>query len=126
MTVFAKSKEDVTPVDWGNGTSYRLVVEADNMGFALAHTVVIAGTQSQLAYRRNLEACYCISGSGSVEDTDGNVIKLRPGVLYALNNHDPHILRASEFENLELISVFNPPIRGDERHELSDDGFSSY
>ena len=126
MSLFAKSKDDVTPINWGNGTSHRLLVEADNMGFALAHTVVSAGTQSQLEYRSNLEACYCIAGSGSVEDTEGNVIKLRPGVLYALNNHDPHILSASDFEDMELISVFNPPIRGDERHELSEDGFSSY
>lgn len=124
--MFVKSKDEIAPVDWGNGTSHRLLVEADNMGFALAHTVVHAGTESKLEYRRNLEACYCISGSGVVEDTDGNVVKLKPGVLYALNNHDRHYLRAAPDEDLELISVFNPPIRGDEQHRLSDDGFSSY
>ncbi|MFK3672341.1 ectoine synthase [Leifsonia aquatica] len=124
--MFAKSKDDVAPVHWGNGTSHRLLVESDNMGFALAHTVVHAGTESKLEYRRTLEACYCIGGSGSVEDTNGNLIELRPGVLYALNDNDPHYLRASADEDLELISVFNPPIRGDEKHTLSDAGFSSY
>ncbi len=124
--MFAKSKDEIAPVDWGNGTSHRLLVEADNMGFALAHTVVRAGTESKLEYRRNLEACYCIGGSGIVEDTDGNVVNLKPGVLYALNNNDRHFLRAAPDEDLELISVFNPPIRGDEQHRLSADGFSSY
>jgi L-ectoine synthase len=124
--MFAKWKDEIAPVDWGNGTSHRLLVEADNMGFALAHTVVRAGTESKLEYRRNLEACYCIGGSGIVEDTDGNVVNLKPGVLYALNNNDRHFLRADPDEDLELISVFNPPIRGDEQHRLSSDGFSSY
>lgn len=124
--MFARSRDEIAPVEWGNGLSYRLLVAADNMGFALAHTLVRAGTESRLEYRRNLEACYCIKGSGTVEDTEGNVVKLRPGVLYALNKHDPHYLRASDDEDLELISVFNPPIRGDEKHVLTDTGFSSY
>ncbi len=124
--MFAKAKDEIAPVEWGNGTSHRLLVESDNMGFALAHTVVHAGTESKLEYRRNLEACYCIKGSGSVEDTDGNIASLKPGILYALNNHDRHYLRASADEDLELVSVFNPPIRGDEHHRLSEDGFSSY
>jgi L-ectoine synthase len=124
--MFIRSMEDVIPVQWGNGTSHRLLVAADEMGFALARTLVRAGSESKLEYRRHLEACYCVSGSGTVEDTAGNVMKLKPGVLYALNNHDPHYLRASDDEDLELISVFCPAIRGDEKHVLSDSGFSSY
>ncbi|BBZ06956.1 L-ectoine synthase [Mycolicibacterium doricum] len=124
--MFARSKDDVTPVEWGSGTSHRLLVDSDNMGFALAHTLVRAGTESKLEYRRHLEACYCIKGSGSVADLEGNIIKLRPGVLYALDQHDRHYLRACEHEDMELISVFTPPIRGDEQHILSDASFSSY
>jgi L-ectoine synthase len=81
--MFTRSKAEVDPVEWGNGTSHRLLVEADNMGFAIAHTVVRAGTESKLEYRQNLEACYCISGSGNVEDTNGNRFDIAPGVLYA-------------------------------------------
>jgi L-ectoine synthase len=124
--MFTRSKAEVDPVEWGNGTSHRLLVEADNMGFAIAHTVVRAGTESKLEYRRNLEACYCISGSGNVEDTNGNRFDIAPGVLYALDGNQPHYLRASENEDLELVSIFNPPIRGDEKHTLSANGFSSY
>lgn len=124
--VFTRSKSEVHPVEWGNGTSHRLLVEADNMGFALAHTLVRAGTESRLEYRKNLEACYCIRGSGNVEDTHGNRFDIVPGVVYALAGNEPHYLRASETEDLELVSIFNPPIRGDERHTLLPGGFSSY
>lgn len=124
--MFTRSKTDVHPVEWGNGTSHRLLVEADNMGFAMAHTLVRAGTESKLEYRQNLEACYCIRGSGSVEDTSGNWYDIVPGVVYALDGNEAHYLRASEHEDLELVSIFNPPIRGDEKHTLNASGFSSY
>jgi len=122
-----REKDKTVPVNWGNGLSYRLLVAADQMGFTICHTVVEAGTKSRLEYRRHLEACYCIGGSGRVESADGSVsIELTPGVLYALNEHDAHFLIASATEDLEMISVFNPPLRGDERHSLAPDGFSQY
>jgi L-ectoine synthase len=122
-----REKQEVDTVEWGNGRSHRLLVEADGLGFALAHTVVRAGTESKLQYRNHLEACYCISGEGEVVSADGSVTqKLLPGVVYALDQHDAHILRASAHSDMELVSVFNPPIRGDERHSLSADGYSHY
>lgn len=124
--MFTKSIQEISPLDWGNGTSHRLIVKSDGMGFALAHTVVRAGTESKLQYRNNLEACYCISGSGSVEDTSGNVHTITPGVVYALDNHDKHYLRADPEQDMALVSIFNPPISGTESHQLSGDGFSSY
>ncbi|WP_367136339.1 ectoine synthase [Saccharothrix sp. HUAS TT1] len=121
-----RSKEEVGFVHWGNGRSHRLLVEADGMGFALAHTVVAAGTQSKLQYRRHLEACYCVSGKGEVSTADGETHILEPGVMYALDQHDPHTLIAAPDEDLHLISVFNPPIRGDEKHRLDPNGYSQY
>ena len=122
-----RSKNEVTAVDWGNGRSHRLLVDADGMGFALAHTVVAAGSQSKLQYRRHLEACYCISGKGRVISADGTTTHtIEPGVLYALDAHDAHTLAAAAGEDMHLISVFNPPIRGDERHTLDSSGFSQY
>ena len=85
-----------------------------------------AGTESKLEYRNHLEACYCIAGSGEVEDTDGNVYPITPGTIYVLDKHDPHYLRGGKDEDLVLVSVFNPAITGDEVHELTGDGFSSY
>ncbi|MFC8527686.1 ectoine synthase [Nocardia sp. NPDC057227] len=122
-----RTRDEIAPVDWGNGESHRLLVEADGMGFAVAHTIVRAGTMSRLQYRRHLEACYCISGSGEVRGAeDGTVYKLVPGVLYALNENDPHTLSADHAGDLHLISIFNPPIAGHERHTLDRSGYSQY
>ena len=124
--MFTRKRSDVEGVEWGNGTSHRVLTEKDNMGCAVAHTVVRAGTESRLQYRNHLEACYCISGTGNVEDTDGNLYPLEPGTIYVLDKHDKHYLRADEGGDMELVSIFNPAITGDEEHKLSEDGFSSY
>ncbi|MEW2625158.1 ectoine synthase [Streptomyces sp. NPDC048106] len=125
--MFIRDKKAIEPVEWGNGLSYRMVVDDDRMGFTVCHTVVEAGTKSKLEYSRHLEACYCISGSGRVETADGSVGQdIQPGMLYALDQHDAHYLIADPGGDMELISVFNPPLRGDERHNLGADGFSHY
>ncbi|MFF3906405.1 ectoine synthase [Streptomyces sp. NPDC001848] len=122
-----KKKDEVKTVDWGNGLSYRFLLADDRMGFTFCHTVVRAGTKSRLEYRRHLEACYCIAGQGWVSTADGATThELRPGVLYALDDHDPHFLIAAPDADMELISVFNPPLQGDERHTLDDTAFSQY
>lgn len=113
-------------VDWGNGTSHRLLTQADGMGFTVCHTVVRKGTQSQLQYRNHLEACYCIGGEGEVEDMDGNVYPIRVGDIYVLDKHDRHFLRGSKDSDLILVSVFNPPLTGTERHDLNNPDGSAY
>lgn len=113
-------------VDWGNGKSVRMLVADDDMGFAVCHTTVHAGTESLLAYRNHLESCYCISGSGEIEDMAGKVHRIEPGTIYVLPNHEQHYLRADADADMMLISVFNPPLRGDEKHDLDGDGGSSY
>ena len=112
-------------VDWGNGKSYRLLIEQDGMGFTVCHTVVRAGTESLLQYRRHLEACYCIAGDGEVEDMAGNVFPVRPGDIYVLDQHDRHYLRGGK-EDLVLVSVFNPPLKGTEKHDLDNPAGSAY
>jgi len=74
----------------------------------------------------HLEACYCISGKGEVTTSDGDTYIIEPGVLYGLNNNDAHILAATPEADMHLISIWNPPIRGDEKHILSPDGYSEY
>ncbi|RWD05696.1 MAG: ectoine synthase [Mesorhizobium sp.] len=112
-------------VDWGNGTSHRLLTQRDGMGFTVCHTVV-AGSESRLQYRRHLEACYCISGSGEVEDMSGAIHRIEPGTIYVLDAHDDHYLRADGAGDMVLVSVFNPPLNGTERHSLSGEGGSAY
>lgn len=125
--MIVRNRDQVKVVEWGNGTSHRFLTESDGMGFTLCHTVVRAGTKSLLQYQRHLEACYCIAGEGSVVIGDGaTTYELQPGVMYALDAHDPHFLVAAPERDLELISVFNPPLQGDERHRLDGNEFSQY
>lgn len=113
-------------VDWGNGTSHRLLTQRDGMGFTVCHTVVRAGSESRLQYRRHLEACYCISGSGEVEDMEGTIHRIEPGTIYVLDAHDDHFLRADATGDMVLVSVFNPPPNGTEKHSLNGAGGSAY
>lgn len=128
--MFVRSLKDVEQterfVDWGNGTSHRLLTQTDGMGFTVCHTVVRAGTQSLLQYRNHLEACYCIAGEGEIEDMDGGIHPIRQGDIYVLDKHDRHYLRGGTDTDLVLVSVFNPPLRGDERHNLNDPDGSEY
>ena len=128
--MFIRSTRDVEAtekfVDWGNGTSHRLLTESDSMGFGVCHTVVRAGTESLLHYRRHLEACYCIKGEGEVEDMSGIKHRIAPGTIYVLDEHDKHYLRADQNEDMILVSVFNPPLQGTERHDLSNGDGSAY
>lgn len=125
--MFIKNRNDVPAVDWGNGTSFRLVNKGEQLGFGVAHTVVKAGTSSKLKYESHLEACYCISGTGKVVSADGEIeLVIEPGVLYGLDENDAHVLCADEDSDMHLVSVFSPALEGHERHELSEHEFSSY
>lgn len=124
--VIIRNITEVRTVNWGNGLSRRFLLETDRMGFSITDTTVQAGTTSRLEYRRHLEACYCIEGEGEVVDAEGNSYPLTPGVLYALDKHDPHFLVASPHTDLRLICVFVPALKSDERHNLSAAGFSQY
>ncbi|MCQ8836407.1 ectoine synthase [Streptomyces malaysiensis] len=128
--MYVRKLEDIKGTDrdinWGNGKSYRLLIESDGIGYSICHTVVKARTVSLLQYQNHLEACYCIAGEGEVEDMSGNVFPIRPGDLYVLDQHDRHYLRGGRNADLVLLSVFNPPLKGMERHDLTESGASTY
>jgi L-ectoine synthase len=121
-----RKHSEVTPVEWGNGLSRRFLVERDGMGYSLTDTIVWAGTTSLLAYRKHLEACYCVSGRGAVIDSDGRRHDLEPGTMYALDQNDSHHLIASPGEDMRLICVFSPALQGGERHQLDEAEYSYY
>ena len=105
-------REVVTP----NWTSRRLLLKRDGMGFSLHETVIEPGTQTHIWYRNHLEAVLCIEGEGEVELLpEGRVYRIVPGVLYALDRHDRHYLRAHT--RMRLVCVFNPPLTGREVHD---------
>ncbi len=98
-----------------NWISRRFLLKSDGMGFGMHDTIIKAGTETYIWYKHHLEAVYCVSGRGEIEDlTDGQIHAISDGTLYALNNHEKHLLRA--FEDMRLICVFNPPLTGTEIH----------
>jgi L-ectoine synthase len=110
-------------VDWGNGRSRRLVVAGDQCGFTVTDTIVQAGTETHIRFDRHVEACYCIEGVGYVQ-VGAAKYPLSPGVLYSPMQGEEHWLVATE--QMRLVCVFNPPLRGDETHNLDSDGPSGY
>ncbi len=124
--MIVRTIENVPTVEWGNGLSRRFLVADDGVGYTVTDTLVRAGTKSRLEYRNHLEACYCIEGSGEVVELDGTSHPLVPGTLYALDEHDPHFLVASPHEDLRLVCVFTPALRGDEVHSLDEHNSSAY
>ncbi|AZD67474.1 ectoine synthase [Pseudomonas chlororaphis] len=102
--MFVRSIRDVEKTDffveWGSGTSHRLLTEQDGASFTICHTVVRAGMESLLHYRNHLEACYCIGGEGEIEDMEGAIHVIRPGDMYVLDKHDRHYLRGASSRTL--------------------------
>jgi L-ectoine synthase len=103
-------------VDDGNWVSRRLLLRKDGMGFSMHETILRAGTETYMWYKHHLEAVYCIDGEGELEDlASGTIHRLAPGTLYALNEHDKHIVRAKT--DLRTVCVFYPPVTGQEVHD---------
>lgn len=108
------SEREVEGPGW---TSRRLLLKKDGMGFSFHETIIPAGTELRLWYKNHLEAVYCVGGNGSIEDLGtGEVHEIRDGTLYALDQHDRHILRGGT-EAMRMICAFNPPVTGRETHD---------
>ena len=101
----------------GNWQSRRFITQSDRMGFSLHDTIIKAGTETKIWYKNHLEAVYCISGDGSIDNlTNGDSHEIKPGVMYALNQNEKHILKGGS-EDMRLVCVFYPALRGDEKHD---------
>ena len=111
----AGTDRDVAGEGW---RSRRLLVRRDGLGFSLHDTTVAAGADLELEYRHHLEACYCLEGEAELTDlATGAAHAIRPGIVYALDQHDHHRLRVSR--DLRLVCVFNPALSGDETHDAT-------
>ncbi|MDG6777472.1 ectoine synthase [Thiomicrorhabdus sp. zzn3] len=109
------TEADVDSKQWN---SRRLLLAKDGMGFSLHDTLIKEGEDLHLWYKNHLEAVYCIEGEGEiVEKKDGTVHPIREGTVYALNEHDQHILRANKGVAMRMVCVFNPPVTGREVHD---------
>ena len=96
--------------------SVRYLTAADRMGFSYNDNQIAAGAEMTLWYKHHWEANFILSGRGEVTDlTSGQSWPLEPGVLYVVGPNDRHRLELTE--ETHLVSVFCPPLRGDERHD---------
>jgi quercetin dioxygenase-like cupin family protein len=97
-------------------TSRRLVLAREKVGFSLNDTVVHAGAEITMWYANHIEAVYVVDGTGElVDDETGEKHRLEPGVMYLVDEHQRHTLRAhTEFR---AVCVFNPPLTGREVHD---------
>ncbi len=96
-------------------TSVRMLLADDGMGFSFHITILEAGSEHTFEYKNHFESVYCMQGEGSITDlATGETHKITPGVMYALNEHDRHVLKADK--ELVMACVFNPPVTGTEVH----------
>ncbi len=106
-----------------NWTSVRMLLASDGMGFSFHITFLEAGSEHTFEYKNHLESVYCVQGKGSITDlATGETHRIEPGVLYALDKHDRHVLRAEE--ELVMACCFNPPVTGTEVH-LEDGSYAA-
>lgn len=109
-------RKDSAPVRFNGGTSKRMVVASDGMGFGICETKVDKGGPYHWHYKRHLEACHCVSGNGLLTNLEtGEAFPINPGTCYLLDHHDDHEFTA--YNDMILISVFNPPLIGNETHD---------
>ncbi|SDK28221.1 ectoine synthase [Sediminibacillus albus] len=103
-------------VDGGNWVSRRLIMKKDGMGYSVNDTIIKAGTETHIWYQNHLEAVYCIEGEGEVVTLkDNKVWPIKKDMLYALDEHDEHLLRART--DMRMVCVFNPALSGKEVHD---------
>lgn len=96
-------------------TSVRMLLADDGMGFSFHITTLNAGSEHTFQYKNHFESVYCIAGKGSITDlATGETHRITPGVMYALNLHDRHTVRAEQ--ELTMACCFNPPVTGRETH----------
>ena len=108
--------KNVKGVNFNGGTSYRTVLEKDGLGFAMMKTVINKGGAYKWHYKSHQEACMCISGNGYIEDlTTGEKSDIYAGITYLVDNNQPHLFTA--LTDVVLVSVFNPPLTGNETHD---------
>jgi len=120
--MFVRSFEDrdaagfVKVLVGGTTRSARFLSAGDRMGFSYNENLVRAGADKTLWYKNHWEANYIIAGRGDVTDlTSGQTWVLEPGVLYVVGPNDRHRFHITEDDR--HISVFCPPLRGDEGHD---------
>ncbi|MER6011755.1 ectoine synthase [Streptomyces bluensis] len=102
----------------GTWESKRIILARERVGFSLHETTVYAGTTTSMWYANHIEAVLCVEGETELtNDETGEKHLITPGVMYLLDGHERHTLRART--DSRFICVFNPPVTGGEDHDDS-------
>ncbi|MFT3975525.1 MAG: ectoine synthase [Sphingomonas bacterium] len=108
-----KSDLNVRSKGWA---SARMLLKDDGMGFSFHITTMYAGEELRMHYRNHLESVFVLKGTGTIEDlATGEIHRLEPGSIYALNDHDRHVVRPET--DMLTACCFNPPVTGREVHD---------
>jgi L-ectoine synthase len=106
------TEHDVSGPGW---RSRRILTAADRMGYSLNDVLIETGFELELEYRHHLEACYVVSGGMEITDlATGNEHAIAPGGVYAMPEHEPHVARSAG--GARLVCIFNPALKGTEKH----------
>ena len=117
-TMFVMREEEARKVILGGGRTRasRYLNRDDGCGLTISTPRGSAGNEAILWYKNHVEANYILEGEATVEDlTTGEKWELGPGSLYVVGPRDRHRLRAKT--DIYLMSIFNPPLKGDETHD---------
>lgn len=116
MIIRDRKDAESSAVDEDKFISRRYTLRADGMGHSVHETYIKPGEELRMWYRNHKETVICMEGEGQVEDlTEGGVHKLTPGVLYALDKHQKHVL--SSEKGMTVMCVFTPALVGPEDHD---------
>lgn len=108
----------ISPVKFTGGNSYRFITKDDNFGFAAMRTEIDKGGAYKWHYPNHKEVCYCMYGNGTLKNLNtGEVHEIYSGIAYTVPFDTPHEFTA--FEETVLISIFNPPLIGNESHDAN-------
>jgi len=120
--MFVKTIDDlrnagmVRSVAGGAAVSERFLTVADGLGFSLHSVRLAAGAEADLWYKHHWEANLVLDGTFEVTDRgSGNVHIVGPGGMYLVGPEDRHHVKA--LTDVHGISVFNPPLSGEETHD---------
>lgn len=117
-TMFVRQSAEIESKMLSTGFSrvQRPLLSADGAGLSLSDLRTTPGEKIVLWCRNHCEANYLVEGSAEVWDkaTDERHA-LTPGDLFVVGPKDRH--RVSNTNGVRFLSIFNPPIRGDERYD---------
>jgi L-ectoine synthase len=107
----------VVSISHGKSNAVRILTKADGLNFSISEARAQKPGQADLWYKNHWEANYVRAGTATLEDrTTGQRWTLEPGVLYCVGPKDRHRI-TREDARMRIISVFNPPLVGNETHD---------